>query len=135
MATYFQARMPPQLPGFRAWLPTNRLPSEQRVRTGRWHTKFISHPMVLTASEPKKCSALRRAAVRFGAGRCEGAKKTSRPQEKGTSPNSLRVTGLCDTVLDDAKRRARESNPQPVTRHLISSQAANHSRTLRMEYW
>ena len=29
------------------------------------------------------------------------------------------------------KRRARESNPQPVTRHLISSQAANHSRTLR----
>jgi hypothetical protein len=29
------------------------------------------------------------------------------------------------------KRRARDSNPQPVARHLISSQAANRSRTLR----
>lgn len=28
------------------------------------------------------------------------------------------------------KRRARDSNPQPVARHLISSQAANHSLTL-----
>jgi hypothetical protein len=28
------------------------------------------------------------------------------------------------------KRRARDSNPQPVSRHLISSQAANHSLTL-----
>ena len=28
-------------------------------------------------------------------------------------------------------RRARESNPQRLARHLISSQAANHSRTLR----
>ena len=29
------------------------------------------------------------------------------------------------------KRRARESNPQRLAPHLISSQAANHSRTLR----
>ena len=29
------------------------------------------------------------------------------------------------------QRRARDSNPQPVSRHLISSQAANHSLTLR----
>ena len=28
------------------------------------------------------------------------------------------------------KRRARDSNPQPVSRHLISSQAASHSLTL-----
>ena len=49
----------------------------------------------------------------------------------GTSPNPLGVAGLCDSVRDNAKRRARDSNPQPVTRHLISSQAANHSRTLR----
>ena len=49
----------------------------------------------------------------------------------GTSPNPLRVAGLCESVRDNTKRRARESNPQPVTRHLISSQAANHSRTLR----
>lgn len=29
------------------------------------------------------------------------------------------------------ERRARDSNPQPVARHLISSQTANHSHTLR----
>ena len=32
------------------------------------------------------------------------------------------------------ERRARDSNPQPVSRHLISSQAANHSLTLRVEH-
>ena len=32
---------------------------------------------------------------------------------------------------DPRERRARDSNPQPVARHLISSQAANHSHTLR----
>jgi integrase len=52
------------------------------------------------------------------------------PPRNGTSPNPLRVAGLCEDVRDHAKRRARDSNPQPVTRHLISSQAANHSRTL-----
>ena len=30
------------------------------------------------------------------------------------------------------KRRTRDSNPQPVARHLISNQAASHSRILRM---
>ena len=29
------------------------------------------------------------------------------------------------------KRRARDSNPQPLAGHLISSQTASHSRTLR----
>src|SRR6478672_5315270 len=29
------------------------------------------------------------------------------------------------------QRRARDSNPQPVSRHLISSQAASHSLTLQ----
>lgn len=30
-----------------------------------------------------------------------------------------------------SQRRARDSNPQPVARHLISSQTANHSHTLQ----
>jgi hypothetical protein len=33
---------------------------------------------------------------------------------------------------DPSERRARESNPQPLAGHLISSQAANHSHTLRV---
>ena len=32
------------------------------------------------------------------------------------------------------KRRAWDSNPQPVTRHLISSEAASHSLTLQ-RFW
>jgi integrase len=43
------------------------------------------------------------------------------PPRNGTSPNSLRVAGLCGSVRNYAKRRARDSNPQPVARHLISS--------------
>ncbi len=43
------------------------------------------------------------------------------PPRNGTSPNSLRVAGLCESVRDSAKRRARDSNPQPLARHLISS--------------
>lgn len=43
----------------------------------------------------------------------------------GTSPNPLRVSGLCEDVRDNTKRRARDSNPQRLTPHLISSQAAN----------
>src|SRR5687768_12092102 len=39
----------------------------------------------------------------------------------------------CFTLTDYAqKRRARDSNPQPVSRHHISSVAASHSLTLRM---
>jgi len=59
---------------------------------------------------------------------CDGGRTAPR---NGTSPNPLRVAGLCESVRDSAKRRARDSNPQPVARHLISSQAANRSRTLR----
>ena len=32
---------------------------------------------------------------------------------------------------DENQRRARDSNPHPLTGHLISNQAASHSRTLR----
>lgn len=42
----------------------------------------------------------------------------------------LREQGYLDTPL---QRRARESNPQRLAPHLISSQAANHSRTLRLD--
>jgi hypothetical protein len=41
--------------------------------------------------------------------------------EKSDKPSRIRYK----------KRRARDSNPQPVSRHLISSQAAHHSHTLR----
>ncbi len=34
-------------------------------------------------------------------------------------------------VFELRERRARESNPQRLAPHLISSQAANHSRTLQ----
>jgi hypothetical protein len=37
-------------------------------------------------------------------------------------------------LLQPMKRRAWESNPQPVSRHLISSQAASHSLTLLSEF-
>jgi hypothetical protein len=59
---------------------------------------------------------------------CNEDKPSSR---KVTSPNPLRVTGLCESMRNNAKRRARDSNPQRLAPHLISSQAANHSRTLR----
>ena len=64
-------------------------------------------------------------------GDATGCDEEDPPAENGTSPNPLRVAGLCEDVRDDTKRRARDSNPQPVARHLISSQAANRSRTLR----
>jgi len=48
------------------------------------------------------------------------------PDEDGASR-----AGLHRAASGDTKRRARGSNPQPVTRHLISSQAASHSLTLR----
>ena len=68
--------------------------------------------------------------VRRGATGCDEERP---PPRNDASPNSLRVAGLCHGVRDPAKRRARDSNPQPVARHLISSQAANHSRTLRSD--
>ena len=51
------------------------------------------------------------------------------------SPKPLRVADLSDDLRSgttgDERRRARDSNPQPVSRHLISSEAASHSLTLR----
>ena len=50
-------------------------------------------------------------------------------------PNSPRVTGLDEKVrrlaASDNKRRARDSNSQPLAGHHISSVAANHSLTLQ----
>jgi hypothetical protein len=43
--------------------------------------------------------------------------------------NYLQLQHLQNRAL--LKRRARESNPQPVARQLISNQSANHSLTLR----
>ena len=58
--------------------------------------------------------------------------KRGRGQYRGQeTPNPLQNKGFSNACRDLSKRRARESNPQPVARHLISSQAANHSRTLR----
>src|SRR5262245_55291814 len=49
--------------------------------------------------------------------------------ERRDFPASTRqFANLNDPVRE---RRARDSNPQPVSRHLISSQAASHSLTLR----
>ncbi len=44
------------------------------------------------------------------------------------------MSGLHKSLLrnDLQERRAWDSNPQPVSRHLISSEAASHSLTLRL---
>jgi hypothetical protein len=57
-----------------------------------------------------------------GATACEGP---TAPAAQTNSRNSLPVAALSDVVPSDAKRRARDSNPQPFARHLISSQAAS----------
>ena len=48
-------------------------------------------------------------------------------QEYGSAPGDI----LRAVLL--LQRRARDSNPQPVSRHLISSQTASHSLTLRKQ--
>ena len=53
----------------------------------------------------------------------------NRPPRQKRPPPTYRRKPLKVKALYE--RRARESNPQPLARHLISSQAANHSRTLR----
>ena len=55
--------------------------------------------------------------------------------ENAKSPDDGEAScaGLHRAASVGTKRRARGSNPQPVTRHLISSQAASHSLTLRGE--
>ena len=47
--------------------------------------------------------------------------------ERASDEQSSEALLLFETY---SERRARDSNPQPVSRHLISSQAANHSLTL-----
>jgi hypothetical protein len=47
------------------------------------------------------------------------------------TPNPLQDKGFGNDCHSPSERRARDSNPQPVARHLISSQTANHSLTLR----
>ncbi len=59
-----------------------------------------------------------------------GCEEERPPPRNGTSPNSLRVAGLCESVRNHAKRRARDSNPQPVARHLISSRIGRSCKTL-----
>jgi hypothetical protein len=46
------------------------------------------------------------------------------------NPNPLQATGLCDPEQPESKRRARDSNPQPLAGQLISNQSASHSLTL-----
>ncbi len=71
-----------------------------------------------------------RETVRRGANGCD------QPPEgvlTGETPNALSGRALCDVVQDRAtssERRARDSNPQPVSRQLISNQSASHSLTL-----
>jgi len=50
-----------------------------------------------------------------------GCDEEDPPPRNGTSPNPLRVAGLCENVRDNAERRAWESNPQRLAPHLISS--------------
>ena len=74
-------------------------------------------------------------------GRCDNEAELGddSPSQK-ESPKPLRVADLSEDARTDAtrdnKRRARDSNPQPVSRHLISSEAANQFAypPLRREY-
>ena len=58
-------------------------------------------------------------------------KMTERPDRGQETPNPLQNKGFSNVCHHLSERRARESNPQRLAPHLISSQAANHSRTLR----
>ncbi len=55
---------------------------------------------------------------------------TTRPKYIG--PETEWIT--CHPGRKELERRARDSNPQPVSRRLISSQVPNHSATLRTPY-
>ena len=60
--------------------------------------------------------------ARFGAGPCDGVRRRKAAPKKRHKPQLFTSCGtLCESVRDSAKRRARDSNPQPVARHLISS--------------
>jgi len=49
----------------------------------------------------------------------------SKPAGPTESRKPLQAAALCDAIPTQAKRRARDSNPQPLAGHLISSQAAS----------
>ena len=51
--------------------------------------------------------------------------------ECGKSETTLYIWARWCKFSDENQRRARDSNPQPLAGHLISNQAASHSRTLR----
>ena len=56
------------------------------------------------------------------------------PSGKGSSGNDCQEKAKGDEPCSSPpeKRRARDSNPQPRTGHLISNEAASHSHTLRL---
>ena len=61
---------------------------------------------------------------------------TARGIRKQTAHKLPRLSDLRAVFL--SKRRARDSNPQPLTGHLYSKQAASHSHTLPLRlafYW
>ena len=93
--------------------------------------KLVDMAVEKAVQNPVQCTASGR--CKFG---CSSQpRRLARPRKKQHKP--LYSKGLCETLrrlsrsCENQKRRARDSNPQPVARHLISSQAANHSRTLR----
>ena len=63
-----------------------------------------------------------RETVQHGASQCDQTGPASTQQG---IRNPLPDATLCDPVRSDAKRRARDSNPQPENRHLNSNQAAS----------
>ena len=67
---------------------------------------------------------------RNGAIACDQeSQQPSESEEVDVHPNVLSIANISDSVRpgasDNEKRRARDSNPQPVSRHLISSEAAH----------
>ena len=57
------------------------------------------------------------------------SQQPSESEEVDVHPNVLSIANISDSVRpgasDNEKRRARDSNSQPVSRHLISSEAAH----------
>ena len=55
-----------------------------------------------------------------------GANRPRERREERNSSSAQKKTPCCHGV----ERRARDSNPQPLTGHFISNEAASHSLTL-----
>ena len=88
----------------------------------------------LPAQAQTQCAG--REAAPEGATACESdTSEASDPADADARPNLLSLKTSGEVMLPDARqcgeRRARESNPQPVNRHLISNQTPHHSDTLR----